>query len=185
MHGVRVELIEKQAQILGIPITYLELPANPSMDEYNSQMEKQMHKLMEEGFTHCAFGDIFLEDLRKFRERNLAKIGMNPFFPIWGEDTDTLAHSFIDDGFKAVFVCVDKHKAVSGCAGDIYSKEFLQEIPADIDPCGENGEFHTFVFDGPIFSEAIAYQKEKIVDKEYPSPEGEGKMVFRFCDLMP
>ncbi|MDR9364041.1 MAG: diphthine--ammonia ligase [Balneolaceae bacterium] len=184
MHGVRVELIERQAEILGIPITYLKLPASPSMDEYNSLMEKQMHNLMEEGFTHCAFGDIFLEDLKKYREKNLEKVGMNALFPIWGEDTDKLAHSFIDDGFKAIFACVDKNKAVSDYVGETFSKEFLDEMTAEIDPCGENGEFHTFVFDGPIFSESIPHQKGKIEDKEYPSPKGEGKMVFRFCDLV-
>jgi len=180
-----MELIERQADILGIPITYMSLPENPSMDEYNSLIEKQMYNLMNEGFTHCAFGDIFLEDLKKYREKHLEKLGIEPLFPIWAEDTNKLAHSFIGDGFKAVFVSVDNHKAVSGYAGDIYSNEFLQEIPADIDPCGENGEFHTFVFDGPIFSESIPYQKGTIVDKEYPSPKGEGKMVFRFCDLVP
>lgn len=184
MHGVRTELIEKQAEILGIPITFLKLPENPSMDEYDSIMEKEMNNLLNEGFTHCAFGDIFLEDLKEYRKKQLNKIGINPLFPIWGEDTSQLAKSFIGDGFKAVFVCVDKGKPVSDFAGELYSKEFLENIPSDIDPCGENGEFHTFVFEGPIFTEPINYQKGEIVDKEYPSPEGEGKMVFRFCDLV-
>jgi uncharacterized protein (TIGR00290 family) len=185
MHGVRMELIERQADILGIPITYLRLPANPSMDEYNTLMEKQMNHLLDEGFTHCAFGDIFLEDLKKYREKHLIEIGIEPIFPIWREDTDKLAISFIDDGFKAIFVCVDKNKAVSNYTGKLYSKEFLENCSAGIDLCGENGEFHTFVFDGPIFSKPIPYQKGEIVDKAYPSPKGEGKMVFRFCDLVP
>lgn len=184
MHGVRMELIERQAEILGIPITYLRLPENPSMDEYDSIMEKEMKNLIDQGFTHCAFGDIFLEDLKKYREKNLQKIGMKPLFPIWGENTNKLAHSFVDDGFKAIFACVDKNKAVSDYTGEIYSKEFLDKISTKIDPCGENGEFHTFVFDGPIFSEPIPYQKGEIIDKVYPSPGGEGKMVFRFCDLV-
>ena len=184
MHGVRVELVKRQAEILGIPITYLKLPENPSMDEYNSIMEKEMKNLINQGFTHCAFGDIFLEDLKKYREKNLEKVGIKPLFPIWGEDTTQLAYSFIEDGFKAIFVCVDKKKTVSDYTGEIYSKVFLDKILAEIDPCGENGEFHTFVFDGPIFSKPISYQKGEIVDKEYPSPEGEGKMIFRFCDLV-
>lgn len=184
MHGVRKELIEKQAEVLGIPITFLKLPENPSMDEYDTLMEKQMNNLINEGFTHCAFGDIFLEDLKNYREKNLEKIGMKPLFPIWGEDTYQLAQSFIDDGFETIFACVDKSKSVGDFAGKFYSKKFLEEITDDIDPCGENGEFHTFVFDGPIFSEPISYQIGKIVDKEYPSPEGEGKIIFRFCDLV-
>lgn len=185
MHGVRRELIEKQANMLGIPITFLNLPENPSMDEYDSIMETKLENLLKEGFTHCAFGDIFLEDLKKYREKNLEKIGMKPLFPIWQENTHHLAQSFIADGFKAIFACVSKNKSVYDYAGELYSKEFLNEITEDIDPCGENGEFHTFVFDGPIFSEPISYQKGKIVDKEYPSPEGEGKVIFRFCDLIP
>lgn len=184
MHGVRKELIQKQAEILGIPITFLNLPENPSMDEYNSIMEMEMNKLLQEGFTHCAFGDIFLEDLKKYREKNLEKIGMKPLFPIWKEDTTELAQSFIKDGFKAVFACVDNSKSVSDYTGELYSKKFLDELKDNIDPCGENGEFHTFVYDGPIFREPVAYQKGEIVNKEYPSPEGEGDMVFRFCDLV-
>ena len=184
MHGVRKELIEKQADILGIPITFLNLPENPSMNEYDSIMEKEMNNLLNEGFTHCAFGDIFLEDLKKYREENLEKIGIKPLFPIWKEDTIQLGQSFVDDGFKAVFVCVDSSKSVADYIGELYSKKFLNERNDDIDPCGENGEFHTFVFDGPIFSEPVPYQKGEIVDKEYLSPEGEGKMVFLFCDLV-
>lgn len=185
MHGVRKELIEQQAEILGIPVTFLNLPENPSMDEYNSILEEQMVGLMNEGFTHSAFGDIFLEDLREYREKQLDKIGMKSLFPLWGEETIKLAQTFIEDEFKAIFVCVDKSKSISKHAGELFSREFLNEITDDIDPCGENGEFHTFVYDGPVFSEPISYHKGEIVDKEYPSPEGEGKIVFRFCDLIP
>lgn len=184
MHGVRKELIEVQANFLGIPITFLNLPENPSMQEYDNLMENQMKGLMNEGFTHCAFGDIFLEDLKKYREKQLGKIGMKSIFPIWREDTTQLAKTFIDNGFKAIFVCVDKEKSISKFAGELFSKQFLNEISDDIDPCGENGEFHTFVFEGPIFSEPIICQKGDTVDKTYPSPEGEGEMIFRFCDLV-
>lgn len=185
MHGVRKELIERQAKVLGIPVTFLNLSENPSMEVYNSIMENEMANLMTEGFTHCAFGDIFLEDLKEYRERQLAKIGMKSIFPIWGEDTSRLAKSFVDDGFKAIFVCVNKGKQISEYTGELYSREFLDKIPDDIDPCGENGEFHTFVFDGPIFSEPIPYQKGEIVDKKYPSPKEEREVKFRFCDLIP
>lgn len=184
MHGVRKELIQKQSEILGVPVTFLNLPKNPSMEEYDSILKNQMTNLMKEGFTHSAFGDIFLEDLRDYREKQLDKIGMESLFPIWGEDTAQLAKQFIEDGFKAIFACVDKSKSIHEFAGELYSKQFLEEIPDHIDPCGENGEFHTFVYDGPIFSEPISFQKGEIVDKKYPSPEGEGEMVFRFCDLL-
>lgn len=184
MHGVRRKLIERQSEILDIPVTFLNLPENPSMDEYNSILENQMVELMKEGFTHCAFGDIFLEDLKEYRQKQLDKIGMKSLFPIWGEDTTQIAQQFVADGFKAIFVCVDKNRSISKFTGNFYSTDFLNEIPEEIDPCGENGEFHTFVFDGPIFSEPISYQKGEVIDKEYPSPGGDGKMVFRFCDLI-
>ena len=144
-----------------------------------------MVSLMNEGFTHSAFGDIFLEDLREYREKQLDRIGMKALFPIWKVDTTQLARSFVADGFKAIFACVDKNKSISKYTGDLYSKEFLDEIPNDIDPCGENGEFHTFVYDGPIFHTPISFQKGEIVEKKYPSPEGDGGMIFRFCDLVP
>lgn len=185
MHGVRSELIERQAKVLGIPVTFVNLPDNPSMKEYDSIMKKEMRNLIDQGFTHCAFGDIFLEDLKKYREENIEKVGMKPLFPIWKENTNLLAQSFIDEGFKAILACVDSGKSISKYAGKLYSKSFIDEISDNIDPCGENGEFHTFVFDGPIFSEPISYQKKEIVEREYPSPEGKGKMVFRFCDLLP
>lgn len=184
MHGVRKKLIERQSELLGIPVTFMELPENASMDDYNRIMAETMNGLMDEGYTHSAFGDIFLEDLREYREKQLQKIGIKPLFPIWKEDTTKLAHSFIDDGFKASFVCIDKSLPISKYAGKEFSKAFLEELSGDIDPCGENGEFHTFVCDGPIFSKPIPYQKGEIIDKKYPSPEGEGEKVFRFCDLI-
>lgn len=185
MHGVRKELIDRQAEILGIPVTYIELPANPSIEEYNRIMRGTLIGLKNQGFTHSAFGDIFLEDLREYRQKQLQKVGIEPLFPIWGEDTSKLARSFIDDGFKTRFVCIDKNVAISGHIGELFSQEFLKELPGDIDPCGENGEFHTFVFDGPIFKNSISIQKGEIVDKNYPDPDGEGEKTFRFCDLIP
>lgn len=185
MHGVRKELIERQSKVLGIPVTFLNLPENPSMDEYDSILKDQMLNLMKEGFTHCAFGDIFLEDLREYREKQLDRIGMKALFPLWREDTTQLAHAFIDQGFKAIFVCMDRSNSISKYAGELFSNKFLEEIPGDIDPCGENGEFHTFVFDGPVFSKRIIYQKGEFVEKIYPSPTGNGEVEFRFCDLIP
>lgn len=184
MHGVRKELIQKQSDVLGIPVTFLNLPENPSMEDYNSILQEQMIQLKKEGFTHSAFGDIFLEDLRNYREKQLDEIGMKALFPIWKEDTTQLAQTFIADGFKAIFACVNKNIPISAYTGEVISNQFLEDIPEDVDPCGENGEFHTFVFDGPIFPKPVPYKKGEIVDKKYPSPEGDGEMVFRFCDLM-
>lgn len=166
MHGVRKELIEKQSEVLGIPVTFLNLPENPSMEEHDSLLKNQMSDLKKEGFTHCAFGDIFLEDLREYREKQLNRIGMKALFPIWDEDTAQLSQIFVDDGFKALFVCMDKNNSISKYTGELFSNEFLKEIPDDIDPCGENGEFHTFVFNGPILPKPISYKKGDIVDKK-------------------
>lgn len=184
MHGVRKELILMQAEAIGIPVTFLNLSGNPSMEVYNTILEEQMVRLMTEGFTHAAFGDIFLEDLREYREQQLDRIGMKSLFPIWGEDTLQLARQFMNDGFKAIFVCIDKGRSISKFTGSLFSNQFLEQISGDIDPCGENGEFHTFVYDGPVFSTPIDVRKEEIVDKKYPSPDGEGEMIFRFCDLV-
>lgn len=110
---------------------------------------------------------------------------MKALFPIWDEDTAQLSQIFVDDGFKALFVCMDKNNSISKYTGELFSNEFLKEIPDDIDPCGENGEFHTFVFNGPILPKPISYKKGDIVDKKYPAPGGDGDIEFRFCDLIP
>lgn len=197
MHGVREELLEQQATAIGIPLQKLVLPDQPSMDEYEEQMMQTMRQLQKEKFTHSVFGDIFLEDLRTYREAQLAKVNMTAIFPLWKRDTTELIREFIDLGFKTVVVCVKAELLDESFAGRIIDKDFLKDLPRRVDPCGENGEFHTFVFDGPIFKKPIAYKLGEKVFREYKAPANDkdkcftnqphtpSSMGFWFCDLLP
>jgi len=188
MHGVREELLDLQAESLGIPLLKLFLSDKSEMDEYNLKMERTVLRLKEKGLTHAVFGDIFLEDLKKYREEQLSHVGMEAVFPIWKKDTRELIHNFIDLGFKSVIVCVDASKLDRSFAGRIVDEQFVQDLPENVDPCGENGEFHSFVFDGPIFRKPISIKKGELVYREYPSPNpksGAENLGFWFCDLLP
>ncbi|TFG21830.1 MAG: diphthine--ammonia ligase [Promethearchaeota archaeon] len=176
MHGIRIELLEKQIQSIGIPINLISLPKDVSNDEYEEIMKKEMITLKSHQVLSVMFGDIFLEDLREYRKSNLAKIGMNALFPLWGKNSIELAREFIDLGFKAIITCVDSTYLNDSYVGQIYDDNFLSTLPSNIDPCGENGEFHTFVFDGPIFSYPIKFKKGEIVFREER---------FYFIDLVP
>lgn len=197
MHGVRAELLERQAKELGIPLLQLRMNDQPSMSEYNDAMARLMTGLHEEGFTHSVFGDIFLEDLRKYREDKLAEAGFSAYFPLWKRDTTGLIHEFIDMGFKTITVCVNAALLDESFIGRVIDRDFLKDLPANIDPCGENGEFHTFVFDGPIFKNPIPITIGEKVFREYRAPKnkedncftddrpGPANMGFWFCDLLP
>lgn len=188
MHGVHVSLLEKQAESLGVPLVKLELPAEPSMEEYQELMLRTMNKFRDQGVTHSVFGDIFLEDLRKYREDQLRSVGMQGVFPLWKINTLDLIHEFLDLGFKTIVTCVNESYLDKSFAGRIIDKDFLRDLPADVDPCGENGEFHTFTFDGPIFKNPIGFEIGETVKKTYPKPKsGDDKdredYIFWFCDL--
>jgi len=186
MHGVRRELVASQAAILNIPLITLDLPEQPDMSEYETAMINQVTWLKEKGITHGVFGDIFLEDLRKYREEKLATAGINCVFPIWKKDTKHLIDVFINEGFKAIIVCVNETYLDKSFCGVEIDKNFCRDLPTTVDPCGENGEFHTFVYDGPIFSNRIPFNKGDIVYRTYPAP-GNGKQRqygFYFCDLL-
>ena len=197
MHGVREELLRQQANAIGIPLQELILPDQPSMLEYEEQMMQTMRQLQEEKFTHSLFGDIFLEDLKAYREAQLAKVAMTAVFPLWKRNTTNLIHEFIDLGFKTIVVCVKSDLLHESFAGRIIDKDFLSDLPANVDPCGENGEFHTFVFDGPIFKKPVSFKTGEKVFREYKAPENErdktfdntpakpSTMGFWFCDLLP
>lgn len=194
MHGVSEELLEQQAAAIGLPLQKLVLPDQPSMLDYEEYMMQTMSSLKEEGFTHSLFGDIFLEDLRKYREGQLAKLGIHAVFPLWQKDTASLLNEFIDLGFKTILVCVKAELLPESFAGRIIDKEFLKELPKGVDPCGENGEFHTFVFDGPIFKHPIRFRIGEKVFREYKAPavkddqcftKPSASMGFWFCDLLP
>ena len=189
MHGVHVSLLEKQAENLGLPLIKMELPKEPSMEEYREIMSKTMNEIKSQGVTHSIFGDIFLEDLRSYREEQLKSIGMNAVFPLWKKNTSDLIHEFLDLGFKTIITCVNETYLDKSFAGRIIDEDFIKDLPENVDPCGENGEFHTFTFDGPIFKNPIKFEIGDTVKKTYPKPQSdetneEGEYVFWFCDLI-
>lgn len=194
MHGVREELMQTQADAMGIPLQKLILSHQPSMLEYEKYMFTAMEQLKKEKFTHSIFGDIFLEDLKTYRETQLAKVGMSAVFPLWKRNTTELIHEFIDLGFKTIVVCVNEKYLDKTFCGRIIDKDFINDLPENVDVCGENGEFHTFVFDGPIFKNPISFKKGEIVYKEYDAPKTPADACFTqvdstsygfyFCDLL-
>jgi len=173
MHGVRRELLERQAQSIGLPLHEVRIPPQCVNPIYEARMEEALRIHLEKGIRKVAFGDIFLEDLRVYRERNLARIGMTAIFPIWKRDTRELVRSFLANRFRAVAVCVDSKVLDPSFAGRELDESFFHDLPPHADPCGENGEFHTFVFDGPIFKSLIPVRTGEIVNLN----------GFIFCDL--
>ena len=166
MHGVRKELLEKQAQSIGIPLLTISLPKDITNDEYEKIMKREMLYFKSQSVYKVVFGDIFLEDIRKYREANLSKIGMKAIFPLWKRDTKALAEKFIESGFKAIITSVDSKYLEGSYVGRQFDRDFLNSLPPNVDSCGENGEFHSFVFNGPDFSYPIHFQKGNIVFRE-------------------
>jgi len=196
MHGVRRELLYAQGRSIGIPIREVRLPEMPSMSVYDETMCDVLTEMKSKGITHSIFGDIFLENLREYREKRLNEVGLTAHFPLWKRDTTELVHEFIDLGFKTVVVCVNSEFLSKEFTGRVIDKHFLKDLPKNVDPCGENGEFHTFVFDGPIFNQPIKYKLGERVFKKYEVPKDKNdtcssksdKQVasgFHFCDLIP
>jgi uncharacterized protein (TIGR00290 family) len=176
MHGVRRVLVEQQARAAGLPLLTATIPARASNDQYAESITTALVALRGRGIRTVAFGDIFLEDVRAYREAMLAPLGMRAVFPLWGRDTAELAREFIELGFGAVLACVDSHAIDPGFAGREYDAKLLADLPRSADPCGENGEFHTFVHRGPTFSAPIPITRGVFVTREER---------FRFCDLLP
>ncbi len=168
-HGIREALLEEQARAIGISLEKVYLPSGDSggctNDVYEAIMSRVMADYKARGVETVAFGDLFLEDLRAWREANLAKADMRGIFPIWKRNTTKVAHEVIQLGYKAYLSCVEP-KVGSGFVGRLYDQEFLQLLPSEIDPCGENGEFHSFVFDGPIFSRPVSVRVGEIVTRD-------------------
>lgn len=173
MHGVRVELLEQQAKSLGIPLEIMQIPEMPTMEAYENVMNETLTKLKNKGVTHSIFGDILLEDLRKYREDQLAKIGFEAVFPLWQIPTTDLIQEFIALGFKTIVVCVNERFLDKSFVGRIIDQDFINDLPENVDLCGENGEFHTFTFDGPIFSKPIDFEIGEIVYRKYEKPKKE------------
>jgi len=176
MHGVRDVLLERQASSLRIPLEKIYIPSDSSNDEYERRMREKLEHYRLQGVSSVVFGDLYLEDVREYRERNLAQVGMEGIFPLWGRDTKENAQQFADLGFEAILTCVDSSLLDCKFAGRVYNGSLLNELPAGVDPCGENGEFHTFVYDGPIFRERISCRKGEIVLRDNR---------FNYCDLLP
>lgn len=183
MHDLRRELLQMQVNSIGIPNGTVELPEFPKNTEYETLMRDAVNQLKSDGFEYAAFGDIFLEDLRKYREEKLQLLNVQTVFPLWKKDTQQLIHEFVDSGFKAVVVCIDAAVLDPSFLGRIIDTDFIRDLPAGIDPCGEFGEFHTFCFDGPVFKYPVKFSIGNSVFKEYNT--GGMKNGFWFCDLLP
>jgi uncharacterized protein (TIGR00290 family) len=161
---------------MGFPLEKVYLSQRSSNEEYNSQMEQTLHYFKSKGISKAVFGDIFLEDIRRYREDQLSKINMQALFPLWGKDTAELARYFLSVGFRAIVTCVDTSQVPKELAGEEYSREFISSLPDSADPCGENGEFHTLVYDGPVFKKPISIKKGEKVLRDNR---------FYFCDILP
>ncbi len=185
MHGVRRTLLLAQAASLDLPLQELLLPSDLSMDSYNLKMSETLNDIKAKGVNHAVFGDIFLEDLKKYRDDKLSEAGFTGIYPLWKKDSRYLVEQFIDLGFKTITVCTNAQLLDKSFCGRIIDRDFLKDLPKNIDPAGENGEFHTFVFDGPIFNYPIPFEKGELVYRSYPSPnKNEQEMGFWFQDLL-
>jgi len=175
MHGVRRELLERQAASIGLPLREVFIPPECVNPVYEARMGEAMQAEYARGIRKVVFGDIFLEDLRAYREQNLARIGMTGLFPLWKRDTRQLARHLVAAGFRSVAACVDSRVLDPAFAGRELDESFFRYLPPDVDPCGENGEFHSFVFDGPIFHAPVRFTRGEVVQRG----------PFCFCDLIP
>ncbi|MBE0392917.1 diphthine--ammonia ligase [Flavobacterium sp. PL002] len=198
MHGVRVELLQQQAKSIGLPLEIMQIPEMPTMEVYETVMSNTLSKLKQQGITHSIFGDIFLEDLRKYREDKLTTLDFEGIFPLWKIPTHDIIQEFISLGFKTIVVCVNERYLDKSFVGRIIDQEFLNDLPENVDVCGENGEFHTFTFDGPLFSYPINFEIGEIVYRKYEKPEKEDSSDtacdtsatdafdygFWYCDLL-
>lgn len=190
MHGVRVALLERQAASIGLPLVKMEIPEMPSMEDYENVMSATLTELIAQGATASVFGDILLEDLRAYREKQLAALNLKALFPLWKIPTDTLVKEFIDLGYKSIITCVNDAVLDKSFVGRTIDYEFLNDLPENVDPCGENGEYHSFVYDGPIFRTPIDFKKGALVYKEYTSTQKDDDNPppdngFWYCDLLP
>lgn len=191
MHGVRVELLIRQAESIGIPLYQVRLPEMPGMKEYDDIMRQTMTRFRAEGITHAIFGDIFLQDLKDYRDARLTEAGMTGIYPLWKRDTSELINEFLQLGFGTVIACTQER--LERVVGKEITEELILSLPEDVDVCGENGEFHTFAFKGPIFKKEIPYQTGEKVFKQYAAPKNANDTCFSstpekpagfwYCDL--
>ncbi len=176
MHGVRRELLKRQAEAAGVPLLEVVIPPQCSNEIYEQKMADACEQLKRQGVTSIVFGDLWLEDVRNYRIANLAKVNMKPLFPVWLRPVNTFAREIISSGIKTTLACVDSQQIPGSLAGREYDESLLKDLPPGADPCGEKGEFHTFVWDGPFFSRPVKFTKGAVTVRE-------GR--FHFCDLIP
>jgi uncharacterized protein (TIGR00290 family) len=175
MHAVRHSLVETQAERLGLPLTVIEIPEHCSNETYERKMTQTIDAGLCDGVEHFVFGDLFLEDVRRYRETQLHGTGIAPLFPLWGLPTDAFARTVVASGVQAVITCVDPQQLSPSFVGRCFDSELLDEFPEGVDHCGERGEFHTFAFDGPGFTSPIDVKIGEIVERD----------GFVFCDVLP
>ena len=174
MHAVRTSLLETQAAAAGLPLRVVSIPSPCPNLQYERAMSEAIGRAQWEGVTHVIFGDLFLEDVRRYREENLAKCGMTPVFPLWGIPTRQLAEEMMAAGLRSYLTCVDPQKLDKSFAGREWNPNLLADLPSSVDPCGENGEFHTFASAGPMFRRPVAVRRGEIVERD----------GFVFADLL-
>ncbi|HAI75191.1 MAG TPA: ATP-binding protein [Microscillaceae bacterium] len=187
MHGLRRSLFEAQMQRIGLPYSTVELPEQPDMVTYETALQEAVLAQKAQGRTLAGLGDIFLEDLRQYREKQHQAWGVQPVFPLWGEDSHKLLDEFWQGGFQAIVICTDAQKLDPSFCGRLLDEAFVRDLPTGVDPCGENGEFHTFCFAAPFFKSPVDFQMGEKVLKTYPAPAGSASATlgFWFCDLLP
>lgn len=187
MHGLPQALLTAQARSIGLPLTLVDLPEHPDLTTYRDRLWQAMQDLKQQGYTDTVLGDIFLEDLRAYREALIAPTGLRVHFPLWKKDTRSLADTFIREGFRAIVICVDAQVLPAHFCGRYFDASFLADLPESVDPCGENGEFHTFCFDGPIFPHPVAFTSGERIFRPYPPPVGQDPTNYGFwyLDLHP
>jgi len=175
MHAVRVALLERQAEAAGLPVRVIPIPNPCTNADYEAVMSEFVSESRQQGIEYFAFGDLFLEDIRRYREDRLAGTGITPIFPLWDRPTKELSRDMVTGGLRARITCIDPARLSPEFAGHEYDKSFLNRLPETVDPCGENGEFHTFAFDGPMFDKAVNVGVGETVSRD----------GFVFTDLLP
>ena len=170
MHGVRVELLLAQARRLGLPLTQLPLPETTTMADYEQALLATLTRLQRQGMRQVVYGDIFLEDLRAYREQQLARVPLQGVFPLWQRSSQAVLEEFWEAGFQAIVVCVNDRWLDKSFCGRLLDRDFVRDLPPGVDCCGENGEYHSFVFDAPYFSAPIAFERGEVVWREYQAP---------------
>jgi uncharacterized protein (TIGR00290 family) len=175
MHAVRESLLQAQAERTGLPLVTVPIPYPCPNEAYERAMAAAMRRARAEGVTHMIFGDLFLEDIRRYREEKLAGTGITPVFPLWGLDTRQLANEMVGGGLRALLTCVDPKKLDTSFAGRLFDASLLADLPPEVDPCGENGEFHTFACQGPMFRQPVEFKRGVVVERD----------GFVFADALP